>query len=82
MFIAEIGLLLRDKITKQLRFFYPGSQILLFKKSVKLRKPQDVETILNNYNEEQIKELLINSFPNSNYIYESPVCIRVFIVYF
>jgi len=77
--VAELGLLLRNRSTHELRFFYPGMQTLLFNGPVKIFSPNSIKTLLKRYNEQQLLENLFAMFPESDWVFLRAVCVRCFI---
>lgn len=77
--VAQAGLVLRHKLTGDLRFFYPGNQTMIFDRPVRIISPTDFRNVLKNYNESQFYENLVNAFPGSEWIFFCVVNVRVFI---
>lgn len=77
--VAELGFVLRHKITNDLRFFYPGIQTLIFNGPVKINSMNCIKKLLNRHNENQIYENLINSFSDSLWVLVRVANMRCFI---
>lgn len=77
--VAQAGIVLRNKFSNELRFFYPGYQTMIFEKPLRIFSGRNVDSVLRNYNPSEIIENFSSAYPDSAWIFVSVTNVRVFL---